>query len=271
MSEIRLKISDLFELDPQTAERPKEFAAIIEYVLKHYGFLPKPMAVTLEDDEVVISYPEEADTKREEAARLAARAMKHASEGNYKKAIDIYKRVLELQPSFHSARRDLAMAYMEIGDVENATNHLIEVLRLEPKNAWSWVVLGNLYIREKADLETGEKFLRKALEIKPDDAWALNSLAAGFQKKDQTREAIDYFDRAIRANPEFANPYYGKALTLAEDGQSQTASDTLTQLFGEAKMQDARSQPVFNGARGLYVTVQRKLATEHHSDAFKCV
>ena len=117
----------------------------------------------------------------------------------------------------------------------------------------------------------GEKFLRKALEIKPDDAWALNSLAAGYQKKGQTREAIEYFDKAIEANPQFANPYYGKALTLAEDGQSQTASDTLTQLFAEAKMQDARSQPVFDGARELYVTVQRKLAVEHHSDAFKCV
>src|SRR6266498_1739356 len=271
MKQIRLKISDLFEIDPQTAERPKEFAAIIEYVLKHYGFLPKPIAVTVEKDEVVISYPEEPDSKKEEARKLAARAVKRASEGNYEKAIGIYKRVLELQPSFHAARRDLAMAYMELGDVENATNHLIEVLRLDPKDAWSWVVLGNLYIREKADLETGEKFLRKALEINPNDAWALNSLAAGFQKKGQTREAIDYFDKAIEANPEFANAYYGKALTLAEDGQSEAASDTLTQLFADAKMQDARSQPVFDGARELYVTVQRKLAVEHHSDAFKCV
>ena len=180
MKEIRLKISDLFEIESQTAERPKEFAAITEYVLKHYGFLPKPIAVTVENDEVVISYPEEPDAKREEAARLAARAVKRASEGQYEKAIGIYKRVLELQPSFHAARRDLAMAYMELGDVDNATNHLIEVLRLDPKDAWSWVVLGNLYIREKGDLETGEKFLRKALEIKPSDAWALNSLAAGF-------------------------------------------------------------------------------------------
>src|SRR5438094_3527987 len=271
MKQIRLKTSDLFEIDPQTAERPKEFAAITEYVLKHYGFLPKPIAVTVENDEVVISYPDEPDAKREEAAKLAARAVKRASEGNYEKAIGIYRRVLELQPSFHAARRDLAMAHMELGDVDNATNHLIEVLRLDPKDAWSWVVLGNLYIREKGDLETGEKFLRKALEIKPSDAWALNSLAAGFQKKGQTREAIDYFDKAIEASPEFANPYYGKALTLAQDGQSEAANDTLTQLFAEAKMQDDRSQPVFDGARELYVTVQRKLAVEHHSDAFKSV
>ena len=225
--EIRLKIADIFEIDPQTADQPKEFAAITAYVLKHYAFLPKPIAVRVEGDEVVISYPEELDAKREEAARLAARAMKQASEGNYKKAIGIYQRALELQPSFHAARRDLAMAYVETGDVENATNHLIEVLRLDPKDAWSWVVLGNLYIREKGDPETGEKFIRKALEINPNDAWALNSQAAGLQKKGQTREATDYFDKAINANPEFANPYYGKALALAEDGLPQAASDTL--------------------------------------------
>jgi tetratricopeptide (TPR) repeat protein len=266
MKEIRLKISDLYEIEPQTGDKPKELAAITTYVLKHYAFLPKPIAVTVEGDEVVISYPEEADAKRVEAGRLADRAVKRASEGNYQKAIEIYKRVLELQPSFHAARRDLAMAYMELGDVENATNHLIEVLRLDPKDAWSWVVLGNLYVREKVDLETGEKFLRKALEIKPNDAWALNGLAAGYQKKGQTREAIDYFDKAISANPEFANPYYGKALTLEENGQSQAASDTLAQLFAQARMQDARSQPVFTSARELYVTVQQKLALQHHSD-----
>src|SRR6266550_855063 len=197
MREIRLNISDLFEIDPQSGDDAKDLAAITAHVLKHYAFLPKPIAVTVEGSEVVISFPEEPDAKKEEARRLADRAVKRASEGNYEKAIGIYKRVLELQPSFHAARRDLAMAYMEVGDIENATNHLIEVLRSDPKDAWSWVVLGNLYIRQKADADTGEKFLRKALEIKPNDAWALNSLAAGYQKKGQTREAIDYFDRAI--------------------------------------------------------------------------
>ena len=85
MKQIRLKTSDLFEIDPQTAERPKEFAAITEYVLKHYGFLPKPIAVTVEKDEVVISYPEEPDAKREEAARLAERAVSEQERGGTKR------------------------------------------------------------------------------------------------------------------------------------------------------------------------------------------
>src|SRR5437762_10195073 len=206
MKEIRLKLADIFEVEPERTDRPKDIAAITAYVLKHYTFLPKPIAVTLEGDEVVISYPGEDDTKRAEAVRLADRAVKRASEGQYDKAIGIYKRVLELQPSFHAARRDLAMAYMEIGDIENATNHLIEVLRLDPKDAWSWVVLGNLYVREKADPDTGEKFLRKALELQPNDAWALNSLAAVYQKKGQTDETVKCFEQAIQANPDFGNP-----------------------------------------------------------------
>ena len=189
MKQIRLNISDLFEIDPQSGDDARDLAAITAYVLKHYTFLPKPIAVTLEDGEVVISFPEEPDAKKEEARRLADRAVKRASEGNYEKAIGIYKRVLELQPSFHSARRDLAMAYVELGDVESATNHLIEVLRLDPKDAWSWVVLANLYVREKADPDTGEKFLLKALQIQPNDAWALNSLAAVYQKKGKTDES----------------------------------------------------------------------------------
>ncbi len=227
MREIRLKISDLFEIDPQRGNDAKDLAAITMYVLKHYAFLPKPLLVTLEGDEVVISFPEEPDAKRDEARRLADRAVKRANEGNYEKAIGIYKRVLELQPSFHSARRDLAMAYVELGDVENATNHLIEVLRLDPKDAWGWVVLANLYIREKADPDTGEKFLRKALEIEPNDAWALNSLATVYQKKGETGEAIKCFEKAIEANPDFANPYYGRAVVFAEANEPEKAAGRL--------------------------------------------
>ena len=173
MRQIRLNISDLFEIDPQGGDDAKDLAAITAHVLKHYAFLPKPIAVTVEGSEVVISFAEEPDAKKEEARRLADRAVKRASEGNYEKAIGIYKRVLELQPSFHSARRDLAMAYVEVGDVESATNHLIEVLRLDPKDAWSWVVLANLYIREKGDPGTGHadnsKMLPSCCSPKPNN------------------------------------------------------------------------------------------------------
>ena len=76
MKEIRLKISDLFDIDPQTGDRPTDLGSITDYILKHYAFLPMPIAVMVEGEEVVISYPEEGDAKRAEAARLVEQLAK---------------------------------------------------------------------------------------------------------------------------------------------------------------------------------------------------
>jgi tetratricopeptide (TPR) repeat protein len=269
---MRLKIAALFEFEGKTPPtNATDLVSITPLVLKQFGFLPQPVMVTVEGDEVVIQYPEEATAAQAEAARLAERAGKRAAEGNYEKAIGILKRALELQPSLHKARRDLAMAYVETGDIDNATNHLIEVLRLDPGDASSWVVLANLYIREKSDQETGEKFLRKALEIAPNDAWALNSLAAVCHKCGKTDEAISLFEHAIQSNPEFANAYYGEALAFDSAQKPDAALETLHRMFTQAKMQDARSKPVYDGARQLFGKLQVDLAQRNESETFKLV
>ena len=275
MSQIRImrfKIAALFEFEGKTPPtNATGLAAITPLVLKQFGFLPQPVLVTIEGDEVVIQYPEESTAAQAEAARLAERAGKRAAEGHYEKAIGILKRALELQPSLHKARRDLAMAYVETGDVDNATNHLIEVLRLDPGDAWSWVVLANLYIREKSDKETGEKFLRKALEISPNDAWALNSLASVTFECGKTDEAISLFEHAIQSNPEFANAYYGEAIVYHDLQQPDKSLATLERLFTHGKMQDARSKPVYDGARQLFGKLQVDLAQRNESETFKLV
>jgi tetratricopeptide (TPR) repeat protein len=269
---MRFKIAALFEFEGKTPPtNATDLASITPLVLKRFGFLPQPVLVTVEGDEVVIQYPEESSAAQAEAARLAERAGKRAAEGHYEKAIGILKRVLELQPSLHKARRDLAMAYVETGDIDNATNHLIEVLRLDPGDAWSWVVLANLYIREKSDKETGEKFLRKALEIAPNDAWALNSLASVTFERGKTDEAISLFEHAIQSNPEFANAYYGEAIVYQDLQQPDKSIATLERLFAHAKMQDARSKPVYDGARQLFGKLQVDLAQRNESETFKLV
>ena len=122
------------------------------------------------------------------------------------------------------------MAYVALGDVENATNHLIEVLRMDSRDPWSLVVLANLYIRAKGDKVTGEKFLRKALEISPTDPWALNSLAGLSLDAGNHAEALRLFAQAIAANPAFANAYYGEAMTyqtLQQPGHALAALERI--------------------------------------------
>jgi pentatricopeptide repeat protein len=271
MRTLRIKIADLFKFDDTSPVENPDCATVTTLVLKQFGFLPQPIAVTVEGDEAVISFPEESPAVQAEVTRLAERAAKRAAEGNYKKAIGILQRVLELQPSLHTARRDLAMAYVEVGDIDNATNHLIDVLRLSPRDAWSWVVLANLYIREKSDKDTGEKFLRKALEIAPTDAWALNSLAAVYCERGKTDEAIELFEQAITANPEFPNTYYGEAVAYDSTHRPDAALQALDRMFARAKMQDVRSKPVYDAARQLFAKLQVDLADRNQSDAFMLV
>ena len=129
----------------------------------------------------------------------------------------------------------------------------------------------HLYIREKSDKDTGEKFLRKALEIAPNDAWALNSLAAVCHERGKTDEAIKLFEQAIAANAEFANAYYGEAMAFDLAQKPDAALETLNRMFAKAKMQDARSKPVYDGARQLFAKLQVDLAERNQSEVFKLV
>lgn len=108
MRTIRLKVSELFEFGETPAPEAPDLAVVTALVVKQFGFLLQPLVVQIEGDEVVLSFPEESEAAQAEAARLAERAAKRAAEGDYAKAIGIFKRVLELQPSLHSARRDPA-------------------------------------------------------------------------------------------------------------------------------------------------------------------
>jgi tetratricopeptide (TPR) repeat protein len=140
-----------------------------------------------------------------------------------------------------------------------------------PDDAWSLVVLANLYIQKKNDTETGRRLLEKAIEVKPNDSWALNSLAAIELKKGNIEQAIELFEQAIKANPENANPYYGKAVAYEMLKKVDVAADSLAQLFSNAKMQDARSKGLFEMARSMYEQFQNDLAKTNESDAFKCI
>jgi Flp pilus assembly protein TadD len=269
---VTITIKDLFDFDGAPApEQQPEVAVIEAMVRRQFAFLRQPLQIDIGDGTVTIGFAEESTRAQDEALRLAERAAKRANEGDYEKAISLWKRVLELNPSQPKARRDLAMACMESGDMDGAKNHLIEVLRLNPNDAWGWVVLGNLYAKDQQDWGTAEKFLRRALEISPNDPWALNGIAAITAQRGQTAEAVRLFEQAIASNPTVPNPYYGLAVTFDRNGQPDLASATLDRLFTDVRATEARARHVFEQARPLYGKVQESLMKRQHSDAFKAV
>ncbi|CAN5832367.1 hypothetical protein BH11VER1_BH11VER1_04700 [soil metagenome] len=134
MRTLRFKITDLYQFEGQTpVNLVTSVTELTPLVLKQFAFLPQPLVIMVEGDEVVLQFPEESNAAQTEATRLAQKGAKRAAEGDYAKAIGIFKRVLELQPSLHSARRDLAKWHLNYEAVEPyPVSELKSELTLDP-------------------------------------------------------------------------------------------------------------------------------------------
>jgi tetratricopeptide (TPR) repeat protein len=268
---ILVRLADLEFLSPHDLSGRLSSAEIIDVIRKQFGYLPGEVRVEISDGVATIQFEEASAQKQSEAQRLLEKAAKRAKSGEFQRAKDIYQRVLEIDPAMADARRELAMTLFELGDMLGAKDQLIDALRLKPDDAWSYVVLGNIYVKHDRDLATAARFFTRALELKPGDPYALNSLAAVSQELGDPEKALRCFDEAITSHPEFANAWVGKAMLLNARNQPAQVIEVLDSMFSRAEVTDARSQPIFSEGRKLYLNTQRELAEARRSDVFKAL
>ncbi len=113
-----------------------------------FDFLPKETKIEVTDGIVTIDIPDLPIQEKSEADRLHIKAIQRAEQGDYRKAVGIWERVIELDPANVAARRNLGMAYVELQETDKARENLVEAAVLDPKDAWSFVVLGNILAKE---------------------------------------------------------------------------------------------------------------------------
>lgn len=268
---VAIRLSDLEFLSRDPLLEGVSPSEVVKAIRRQFDYLAEDLDVEIHDGIVTLRFSEASETERSEAKRLFEKASRRAKNGEFEKARGIYARVLELDPTMAGARRDLAMTLFELGDISAAKDELIDALRLQPDDAWSYVVLANIYLKHDRDLATASRFLERALELKPGDPYALNSLAAISHELADTDKALRCFDEVIASHPEFANAWFGKALLFSKEDQPARSVEVLDEMFQRAELIDARSQAVFNEARRLCLSNRSTLAEAHLSDAFKVV
>ncbi len=96
--------------------------------------MAKDADIAVEGDLVTVTPAPVGESGAAEAARLSEMAAMRARRGEFEKATAIYRRVLELDPSRHDSRRELAMALVEIGNASEAVDVLLDVLKLNPRD-----------------------------------------------------------------------------------------------------------------------------------------
>ena len=233
------------------------------------GDVAKDSAVTVEGDIVTIAPNPVAAANSAEAARLSERAAMRARKGEFDKAAGIYRRVLELDPTRHDSRRELAMALVEMGKPAEAVDALLDVLKVNPCDHQALIILGNHYARVERDLVAAARFFERAAEVAPDDPVVQNSIAAMLFEQKKPDEALARFERVLELNPRFANALYGKSMVLMTEGRFAEALACLDQLFRRGDLSDARLQSMLGAARDNYRKLANIVANDKAGETFK--
>jgi tetratricopeptide (TPR) repeat protein len=215
---ITFKIDDfLFEIFPVNKGNLKELEEFLKRFYTEGPFEPK---VEITEDSVRIII----DTKRiTDDKKSYQKLVELCEKGNYSKAKPLVKELIDKAPNVSEYHRILGQILSDEGDQEEAINCLIDALRWNPKNEWALLMMANIFAKFKEDIDTAMKYYDQVLVVKPNDNIALNNIGANLMQLGKTEEALQYFNKAIKINPDYPNTHYALALVNEMKGNFQEA------------------------------------------------
>ena len=125
---------------------------------------------------------------------LLGMAAIEVQDGDYNRAIELYQRLLLLNPKDSEAMASL-LAVANI-DPQNGETRIKEMLREQPDAPYLYFTLGNMYSRQQRWAEAQAAYFQ-ALQRKPDDANAAYNLAVSLEHLGKPEVAVEYYRRAL--------------------------------------------------------------------------
>jgi Tfp pilus assembly protein PilF len=126
---------------------------VIKRIRQIYGVITNVIEISIKDDMVTIEFRDATPEKFKAAMMSLKKGVEEAGKGNLSKSLKLFQEVLAIIPENVDARRNMAKVYLEQKNLEKAKQHLNECLQIDPKDAWSCVMLGNIYARNENKLD----------------------------------------------------------------------------------------------------------------------
>lgn len=137
--------------------------------------------------------------------------------GRPDEAVKLFSKLVEANPSSWESHYQMALAYMEIGDLTKAGDAFDQVLKLQPTNKNLWVEFGLFKENRQLYAEALECY-KKALEIGGDDPKIL--FKAGFvsQQLGDSDAALSFYKSAVKEDRNMAEAYHNMGLIYHSKG-----------------------------------------------------
>ena len=156
---------------------------------------------------------------------LAALGESYFMSGKVDKAIEVFNKLIEVDPSARSYAY-LGLSYRHLGRFEEATQYFDKGLKLDPHNSSCLFNLGFIAERQ-GDIAKAERLFKQVLLSNPDYSDALLELANLKIANKQLPEAAELLRRFVRASQTPATGYYKLAMVERSLRQTDAADRDL--------------------------------------------
>jgi len=219
---------------------------ILKTMEEFYSYGPYKPKVTIKEGFVIVEIDVNTIANQENDYR---KVITLCENGKFVEAKPILLNLIEKNPTNSEYHRILGQVLSDEGETEEAINSLIYALRWDSKNAYALVMMGNIFARDKNDIETAMKYYDQALVVKPNDNITINNIGANLLQQNKFEEAKKYFYKALELDSNYPNTHY--ALAMIADSEDDL--DSAFYSFIKTVKTSTKTNQLYNlGIQGLY-------------------
>ncbi len=185
------------------------------------------------------------------------------NQGEYEKALVVFKEFIEKQPEFYEARVNIGNCYIKLKQYDKAMEEfkfVLEKLEEEKDNLIGndtassvYASLGELYM-DKNDFENAKEYFEKSINIDPSNHALSYTVAEILFNSNKIDEAIPYYELAAKTKSDWPKPYLKLGYCYLNKGEMETAIDYLNK-FIELSPED---DPQVNSVRNIIKQLEKK-------------
>lgn len=173
-------------------------------------------------DEAIEVYSRLVEMDPENVVALSALAGAQAESGRKEAAIETHRRALEIDPSRETHYLATSRLFRGLGRFEDAETFARAAIRLQPESASGYVALAETFL-EQNRFEEAETEFRKAMSIDPDSAPAVSGLGNTLNRAGRTADALKLLREGILRFPESHAITYNLAVVMERSGEIPAA------------------------------------------------
>ena len=183
----------------------------------------------------------------EEEKSLAKEALSSYENKEFKKAQEIYIKILKNNPKSVESHANIGVIYKTLGDTQKAIYHYIEVIKLNPKHIMTYNNLGNAF-KDIKNYKMSIQAFHDCIKLDKNNYNTYNNLAMVYENMNQLTKALQCYKKAIELNPKYTKAINNIAVVLYKQKKYKEAIE----VFKIALQVDPKYYEVYSNLGATY-------------------